>query len=145
MSFCVSFGRKIKKVLNSVDEYVHENVDRAIRITNIIKDAVDSPVVMLFTKIFPGEQDEAIRQVISKALSAALDGLMLTKECGSKATLQDKLLCFVNTLRQQHPDVQEAILFKLAGLLSKHLTGTKLRQSAIDLLVQAKYFNTIIK
>jgi hypothetical protein len=145
MGFCQSFGRKIKKLLNSVDEYVHENVDRAIRITNIIKGAIDSPVLMLLTKIIPGEQDEAVRLFISNALTAALDGLILTKECGGKATLQDKLLCFVNALRELHPDVREAVLFKLASLLSKHLTGTKLSQSQIDLLVQAKYVNTKIK
>jgi hypothetical protein len=137
--FCTKMRSKLKRLLQQIDQYVDEHAETALRITTTLKGMLESPVADIVTAIIPGDADELIRKHLIAALELATNALSIANECAAQQTLNEKLQCFVTQLRKYPPEVQDALLQKLASLLTKQLDGSRGRQSLYDLYTQAKY------
>jgi hypothetical protein len=68
-----------------------------------------------------------------------VEALTIVETCKQYTDTNEKLKCFVTQLQQRDPQLQDAILQKLASLLACQLDGQRLKQSLYDLFTQAKY------
>lgn len=137
--FCTNIKSKIKAVLQQFDSYIDAHIDTALQITTAIKNVLSSPVTDILTAIIPGEVDDTIRTQLVNALNKAIEALTVVDNCKQYTDLNDKLNCFVQQIKQRDPQLQDAILQKLASLLAGELDGQRLKQSLYDLYTQAKY------
>jgi hypothetical protein len=62
--------------------------------------------------------------------------------CRQEASLEAKLICFVTSLRDVSPDLQDAVLQKLQSILLRELDGNTKKQNIYDLFSQAAYSNS---
>ena len=140
--FCTKIKGQLKSLLRQFDNYVDTNIDTALKITTGLKNILSSPTADIITAIIPGDIDNTIRQQLINALSKAVEVLTIADVCKQYTDVNDKLNCFVEQLKLRDPQLQDAILQKLASLLTSGLDGQRLKQSLYDLYTQAKFSAT---
>jgi hypothetical protein len=136
---CTKFKGKLRSLLSEFDTFVDGHIDTALEITTALKNALSSPVAVIITDIIPGDIDDTIREELVTALGKAIEALTIADACKQYTDLNDKLNCFVQQLKLADPNLQDAILQKLASLVAGLLDGGRLKQSLYDLYTQAKY------
>ena len=137
--FCMKMRSQLKALLKQFDEYIESHIDLALQITTGLKNVLSSPVTDIITAIIPGDLDNAIRQQLISALSKGVEALLIAEQCKQFPEINGRLDCFVQQLRLREPELQDALLQKLASLLTSRLDGQRLKQSLYDLYTQAKY------
>lgn len=136
---CTKMRNRFKRVLQQFDKYVDEHIDTALQVTTALKQMLSSPVADVVTALIPGELDNLLRQRLLIALERAITILTITEQCKKYAGTKEKVYCFVEQLKAQSPELQDALLQKLASLMTSELDGNRLKQSLYDLYTQAKY------
>ena len=137
--FCTKMKNQMRTLLKEFDSYIDAHVDTALHITTEIKNILASPVADIVTSIIPGNVDDMIRTQLLLALDKAIQALNIADACKQYTDINDKLKCFVLQLQQKDPQLQDALLQKLASLVAGHLDGQRLKQYLYDLYTQAKY------
>jgi len=137
--FCSKIKGQVRSVLKEFDQYVDEHIDTALKVTVALKNILSSPVTDIITAIIPGDLDNTIKTQLINALTKAIEALSIADICKQYAEPADMLSCFVQQVKQRDPQLQDAILQKLASLVAGQMDGNKLQQSLYDLYTQAKY------
>lgn len=137
--FCDKIKPKVRVMLKQFDTYVDSHVDMALKVTAAIKAALDSPLAGILVAVIPGDLDNTLRTQLSAALQKALEALAIVNDCKQYTALDDKLQCFASEIKQRDPQLQDAILQKLASLMAGELDGQRLKQNLYDLFTQVKY------
>jgi hypothetical protein len=137
--FCRKMKSQVRLLLQQFDNYLEQNVDTALQITTSIKRFLESPVADILTVIIPGSVDDIIRRQLIYALDKSIEALAIADSCKEYTDIGEKLRCFATQLKQREPDMQDALLQKLASLLAGTLDGNRLKQSIYDLYTQVKY------
>ena len=136
---CTKIKSNLKALLRKFDSYVDTHVDTALKVTTALKQILASPVADVITAIIPGDLDEKIKTKLVDGLGKVTAALAIAETCKEITDVNAKLQCFVTQLNLHDPNLQDAILQKLASLLAGHLDGQRLKQSLYDLYTQAKY------
>lgn len=136
---CPKASGKMRSALKQFDQYVDAHIETALRLTTALRNILSSPVTDIVTAIIPGDLDDKIRTQLLNATVKAVEVLTIADSCKGCSTVEEKLHCFVDQLRQRDPQLQDAILQKLASLLASQLDGERLKQVLYDLYTQAKY------
>jgi hypothetical protein len=136
---CTKIKSQLKALLRKFDNYVDTHIDTALKVTTALKNILSSPVADIITAIIPGDVDNTIRVKLVDGLGKVTAALAIAESCKDITDLNEKLQCFVTQLNLRDPNLQDAILQKLASLLAGHLDGQRLKQSLYDLYTQAKY------
>lgn len=136
---CTNIRNKLKALLRHFDNYVDGHIDIALKITTGLKQVLSSPEADILTAIIPGDADDKLKLKLENALSEAIDVLSIVDSCRQLTDTNSKLQCFVTQLQQKDPQLQGAILQKLAAFIAGRLDDQKLRQNLYDLYTQAKY------
>ncbi len=131
--------KQFKQVLQSFDSYVEEHIGTALKVTTQLKRILSSPTADIITAIIPGNVDNVLQTQIVAALGKAIEALSIAEYCKNCRDVNEQLKCFTEQLRKYDPNMQDAILQKLASLLTSHLDGKRLKQSLYDLYTQAEY------
>ena len=139
MAFCKSVKTKVKSLMKEFDSFIQAHVEVALQVTTEIKKLLSGPVGIIITSVIPGSIDDAIRVKLLQILPEAIDTLMILDACKSKTSLNEKISCFITELKKVDPELQEAILHKLATILTRELDNNKLAQNIYDLFVQVQY------
>ncbi|TAN18825.1 MAG: hypothetical protein EPN37_04495 [Chitinophagaceae bacterium] len=139
MAFCQQFKGEVKQLIKQFDGYVETHVDIALQVTTKLKAILNSPITGIVTAIIPGNLDNVIRAKLIQGLGYSIDALNIVDECKNQGTIEQKVQCFAAALVKEHPDMQDAILQKLAALLARFLGGNTTKQNIYDLFVQAKF------
>lgn len=126
-------------MLRQFDEYVEAHVDTALHLTTQLKKMLSSPVADIVTAIIPGNLDDVLKKQLIAALGIAIEALSIADTCKLCEGINDKLKCFMRQLQLRDPQLQDAILQKLAGLITNHLDGQRFNQRLYDLFTQAKF------
>ena len=140
--FCTKMKNQVRILLKEFDSYIDAHIDTALQIATGIKNLLASPVADIVTDIIPGNIDDAVRTQLLLALDKAIQALTIADTCKQCLDINDKLKCFVQQLKQHDPQLQDALLQKLASLVAGHLDGLRLKQYLYDLYTQAKYSTT---
>jgi len=140
--FCTKMKNQVRILLKEFDSYIDAHIDTALLIATGIKNLLASPVADIVTDIIPGNIDDAVRTQLLLALDKAIQALTIADTCKQCLDINDKLKCFVQQLKQHDPQLQDALLQKLASLVAGHLDGLRLKQYLYDLYTQAKYSTT---
>lgn len=136
---CTKMRPRFKRLLKEFDNYAEQHIDIALRITLAIKQLLLSPAADMLIMVIPGDLDKAIRDQLVSALNKAIDVLTIADQCKTNPDLNEKIKCFTGHLKLAEPELQDAILQKLASLVAGHLDSNRLKQSSYDLFTQAKY------
>lgn len=142
MAFCKKTGTKIKHALQQFDAFIAAHAEEALRVTRIIKSALESPVVDLLEAIIPGDADTILKNKVLAALETGIDTLSIVVTCKDETSLQGKVACFVRALATVSPDLQDAVLQKLQSIILRELDGNTKKQNIYDLFSQASYSNS---
>ena len=137
--FCTKVRTQLKQLLRQFDNYVDEHVDTALKITTELKTLLSSPAADVIAAIIPGNIAAEIQQQLLNALGKAIAALTIADDCKKYTDINDQLKCFIQQLQLTEPDIQDAILQKLASLITGNLDGARFKQSLYDLYTQAKY------
>jgi hypothetical protein len=136
---CSKIKSQLKVLLRQFDNYVDVHIDTALQITTALKNVLSSPVANIVSAIIPGNTNDVLRQQLIAGLNVAIEALTIADNCKQYSVLNDKLNCFLQQLKTRDPQLQDALLQKLASLLASHLDGGRMKQSIYDLFTQAKY------
>ena len=139
---CTKMKGQIKALLRDFDNYVDDHIDTALKITTALKNLLSSPVADVLTAIIPGDIDNTIKEDLVAALGKAIEVLTIADSCKQYTDVNALLACFIQQVQQRDPQLQDAILQKLASLLAGHLDGQRLKQNLYDLYTQGKYAAT---
>ena len=142
MAFCRKTRSKIKQALQQFDAFIERHAEEALRVTKIIKSAIESPLVELLEAIIPGDADTIFKNKVLQALETGIDTLNIVNTCRQEPNLEAKLVCFVKALKEVSPDLQDAVLQKLQSILLRELDGNTRKQNIYDLFSQAAYSNS---
>jgi hypothetical protein len=142
MAFCKKTGPKIKQALQQFDAFIAQHSEEALRVTKIIKSALESPLADLLEAIIPGDADTIFKNKVLQALEIGIDTLNIVNTCRQEPNLEAKLNCFVNALKEVSADLQDAVLQKLQSILLRELDGNTRKQNIYDLFSQAAYSNS---
>lgn len=137
--FCNKVRIKLKKALAQFDQFVDEHAETALKISTALKNVLTSPAADVLTALIPGEADDIIRKHLVAALEQAIGVLTITEQCRQHTDLGERLKCFAQHLSAQSPELRDALLHKLASILTANLDGRRLPAHLYDLYVQAKY------
>lgn len=137
--FCTKFKSRLKKILQQFDNYIDTHIDIALKVVSAMKSILSNPAASILTAIIPGELDEEIRKKLVNILGKVTEALTMVEECKQFTDINDRLNCFIQQLHQLDPQLQDAILQKVASLIAGHLDGLRFKQSVYDLYTQAKY------
>jgi hypothetical protein len=136
---CTKIKSRLKALLRNFDRYIDQHIDTALKITTALKQIISSPVADIITAIIPGDVDNNIRIRLEYALDKVTEALAIAEHCKQYTDINEKLSCFIEQLKLRDPELQDAILQKLASLLTRHLDGGRFKQSLYDLYTQAKF------
>ncbi len=139
MKFIKRIWKAISSLWNRVDDYLEQHVEQALAVTGGLKKFLESPVADVIEAIIPGDIDRIVRERLLQATKVSVTALGIVDTCKGLSDA-DKFRCIVAELQKLPSDGRDAVLFKLAALITKNLNGAKLPQRTYDLLVQGKYF-----
>lgn len=137
--FCKGKGSKIKTLFKKISDAVQKHASTALVITGDIRKFLEDPMVAISVSLTKTKIDDQIRDKAIAALGVAIDALSMVDECAKVTDVELKLMCFVSHLRKYQPGVQQAILIKLASLITATLDGHTEKQRIYDALVQGSY------
>lgn len=137
--FCKKASAKIKALLKGFNSAIEQHIDLALQVTTALKQVLKGPVGEILTAIIPGQVDDMIRAKLIQGLDKAIEALSIVDACKGQLTLEAKVRCFAEELARRDPQLQDAILQKLASLLTSELDGKRLKQAMYDLYTQGKY------
>jgi hypothetical protein len=135
MAFCRSLSAKLRKVIKCVDKFLEENIDKALAVTNAIKQMLSSPVADTLVNLIPGHWDDTARVAALAALEYALKKLGKIKTVLNDPQLRD----FLQWLESQPESIKETYLSKIASLMAEKLDGQRFQRALYDVFVQARY------
>ncbi|MCW3467635.1 hypothetical protein [Chitinophaga nivalis] len=139
MSFCKNSRLKIKWALQQFDQFIDRYAEESLRITRLIKSALESPMVNILETIIPGDADTIFKHKVLQALETGIDTLSIVNTCRQQPSLEEKLICFTRELRNVPAPMQEAVLQKLQSTILRELDGNTKKQHLYDLFSQAKF------
>lgn len=136
--------KKITDWFRRLEEKVlPEIIDFSLKIMTGFKKVMDSGAVDIFTDFIPGDADDVLVQRIRTVTERVIDSLMISKECMSKATLEEKIKCFAEHIRLFPKHLQEGILIRmhadLIEQLHKESEGSTLSKSEYAHLATGSY------
>jgi hypothetical protein len=137
--FCNKMKAQMRLLLNQFDKYLEAHVDTALQVSTLLKNALTSPVADWVTALIPTRLDDVLKKQLSALLDKVIDTLAIVDACKQYTDLNQKLDCFAKQLKAHDPELRDALLQKLAGLLAAGLDGQRLQQYLYDLYTQAKY------
>lgn len=137
--FCPNFKKELRSAMREFDSFVDAHITTALAITQQLKTLLASPVTDVLTAVIPGDLDDVIRRHLLDFLGKAVEALTIADTCRLHTDLNEKLKCFIQQLRLRDPELQDAILLKLASLIAGNLDGQRFRQHLYDLYTQAKF------
>ncbi len=139
MAFCKKAGDFLRKWFKKVDTFLLDNTELAVIVVGRFKVIIDNPVMDIITQIIPGNIDDVIKQSLRKGVNLALDKLVTLSGCNNMVTVEEKLLCYANFLKDLPKEIRDAQLFKFASLLSAELDNKRFDQKDYDLITQSVY------
>jgi hypothetical protein len=128
----------VKAAIGIIPKKVKIYVSRSLEITTAIKNVLNNPVTDIITAIIPSTWDDEAVAFIRASIEKALPYLYIVDKCDSD-NLEDMLQCWVTELRKMPEHTQNAMLLKLASLLTAMQDKDALRQRLYDLYVQLQY------
>lgn len=139
MSFINRIFSWVKSLFASIPKEIREYASQSLEITTNIQKFLESPIADIVTGIIPGTWDDKLKDLAVKYLAEAIPCLTIVDECQSDDP-QEMIKCWVTKLGEYKPDVRNALLFKLATILTdKFDKDETLKQSFYALAVQANY------
>lgn len=120
----------VRDLFARIPSELKEKAEIALRITNIVKQAIDSPLVVITVQLTKTPINDAIRQQISNclhAISAWLGG----------STIDD----IAHILKGMSSKHRNAVLAKMGSDILACLDGNEQKESTYDLALQAAYSN----
>ncbi|MBE2289347.1 MAG: hypothetical protein IAE95_07315 [Chitinophagaceae bacterium] len=131
--------KKIRQLVQHFDEYVEAHAEAALQITTSLKEMLESPAADVVTLLIPGEADDLLKRHIITALEKAVMTLTAVNTCAGEGDINARIKCLMTELAKAAPEVRDALLHKLASLITAALDGGRMKQRDYDLYVQAKY------
>lgn len=136
----------VKNLFNAIPKEIREYASQSLEVTVNIRNFLNSPVADIITAIIPGTWDDSLKVMAVKYLSEAIPYLTIVDECKDATDEESMIKCWVDKLAEYQPEVRDALLFKLATLLTAKFDNNEaLKQSFYALAVQAKYTHTKIE
>lgn len=115
---------------------------QSLEITRRIKGILTHPVADIVLAIIPTEWDNIVRDGLVEALNEAVKHLAIVETCKDHENTNEMLLCWVEELKKLPKHAQNAMLHKLASLLTALQHGKELKQSLYDTYTQIAYVNS---
>ena len=137
--FCSKFRAKIKSFLRKIEMEVFNHASIALSVTTGLKKFLTGTAGDILTVVIPGELDNLLKDKVVAALNYAIPLLDGFNDCSKEDSLERKLSCVVDFLKSKYPDAADALLMKLAALITNYLHGGKLQQHQYDVAAQIQY------
>lgn len=139
MSLFKDFWEKLQHLLGIIPAKVKEYASQSLAITTSIKNFLSSPVADVITALIPGAWDDKLKETVLKALEEVLPYLTIVDTCKDQPDVVSMLNCWITEVRKQPVQVQNALLHKLASLLTAKLDNQELKQNQYDYYIQLLY------
>ena len=116
-------------------------VKEALRITSLLKQALDSPVAELIVALTPTKADDVVRARLLDGLASFAVFAGLIEGAVDLQNPKDVVEHVRNKLRELPSEVRNMYLHKAASFLARHLSNgdPNFKERVSDLLVQLQY------
>ena len=136
--FCKKVQPAIKKLISYVDDKLIRYSGIALSVTKAIRKALESGAVIGIVELTQTTKDDHLRNILVDSLDRAILTLELTNTCGQFTNQDERLKCYVESLRKLRPVIQKSMLMKLAQTITKNMDG-RYEAHVYDSIVQAEY------
>jgi hypothetical protein len=127
-----------KKITGKSKKFIQDHVEPAIKVVNLVKDAVENPAMSILVALTPfGWDDEAVK-LAKKILPKVLLELNILKDASGGSNV-DMLKAIIAEIRTFTPDSKAEFYEDLAVKLSVMLSDGKLSVSEAAELVKFVY------
>lgn len=111
--------------IKGIPQEVKEKAEIALKVTRCIKAVLESPVADIITAIIPTDIDDRLKTKAIAALGKVIDRL-------ENPTLES----LIEELKRLPDTKRNALLIKIASLLTAELDGNELKENKYDSVVQ---------
>lgn len=133
------FRDALFRLLNVIPAKVREIASRSLHITTAIKTILDNPATDILTAIIPGTWDDKLKQIAVNALNEAIPYLQVVDKCKQHTEIGPMLQCWIEEVQQMPKHARNAMLHKLAALLTSIMDGSERKQNEYDYYIQMLY------
>ena len=128
----------VKSLFTQIPKEIRVYASQSLEITTRIRAILDNPIADIVTAIIPGDWDDKAKELALKYLNEVIPYLAIVDECKDDDPVK-VIHCWIEKLGQYKPEVQKALLFQLAALLTAKYDNDELKHSFYALAVQANY------
>lgn len=134
--------------LKKFGKFLTDHVDIAIVIGKKILEYMNNPAVVgiegllsyLLGDKFKNASEEVIQKV-TDALVKAIGDIVGAKGCLDKPTAQEKILCFIDLLKQKTEHDRDGTLVKTMSRFIVHNSGGEIKSNVADTIIQNRFFD----
>jgi hypothetical protein len=138
----------ISKVFGSILEFIIDNGDAAIKVTNIVKDVINNPLLDYTVALTPTKADDVLLikakqlvPVVSAKLALAIGIAKEAELSGDPLVVAGKVF---EIIRESIPEEGRAIFYReLSGKIGAALSDGKITEGEIIGILQLKYHKII--
>lgn len=136
MSFIKDLFDEIRALLGKIPKRIRVLIANSLEVTTAIRAKLDSTAAILITDLIPGDRDNELREGLIHAIDQSMPYLMVVDACKDKPTTEEMIQCWIEQLRTMPKHTQDALLIKLAALLTAIQDKKELRQNLYDTYTQ---------
>lgn len=136
--FCKN--QNFKQILKKVDNFLLQNIDKAISLVNQLKKMAESDVSSILVNLTKTNVDNIVLENLIKYLKSASFSLGIIKNI-SEMSSEEFLLWLVNHLKSLPQEQRNAQYLKISSLVSKHLDNTRYTGKFYDTMTQIRYYS----
>jgi hypothetical protein len=134
--------------LRKFAKFLNDHVDDAIAIGKKILEYMNNPAVVsvegLLSYLLGDKYKYASEEVIQKVIDAllkAIDDMVGAKGCFDKPTAEQKILCFIDLLKQKTEHDRDGTLVKALSRFIVHKNGGEIKSNVADTMLQTRFFD----
>lgn len=130
--------QKIKSVVTGIEEHLPDLMAKALFASTELKKLINSTLAVAIVDFTPTTLDNTVRDEISSTIDQVIALLQTGQKCNGD------LQCWIDSLKELSPDLQDAVLIKFASKITALLDSNKKDQKYYDEQTQ-KAYNAISK
>jgi hypothetical protein len=140
--FIKKIGIVLKRIVSKGSAFARKHSKVAVEVTELLKEAVESPVSRYIVSLIPGQVDDLVLTCLQKVLPRVANEMAIAHgiiQASTVATNSDVTAAIVEYLKSKHPEERAPFWIMFAGKINFYLADSKVSLTECVALSQMVY------